>query len=342
MSKASKGPFTNNDGTDESNGGQPNSLNLGQPAASLTPEAMSQLGASETPGVAGSPGPEVGISAPADVLGSPGPEVGIVAPVIEVGSPGPEVGIIAPTDVLESPDSAPAGDSSGLGEAFSIDGLTIADDNDEPTNQKGGGATFDPRAANPDSGNIGTVLPLGTNPDGSHFFTGNRNVDAVLIGSKWGTTNLTYSFPTSGSNYSGASFDPNGVSNYHVPLGAQQQAAARAAFAQLSALTGLTFTEITETDTVHANIRISQTADADDVSAYGNFPSDTKGMAGDIWFGSNNQPYYELAFKGTWGFATMMHEIGHTMGLKHGHQDYTNSDLSFYFGTFAARSAPSR
>jgi hypothetical protein len=29
----------------------------------------------------------------------------------------------------------------------------------------------------------------------------------------------------------------------------------------------------------------------------------------------------------------MMHEIGHTMGLKHGHQDYTNSDLSFYFGT---------
>ena len=41
-----------------------------------------------------------------------------------------------------------------------------------------------------------------------------------------------------------------------------------------------------------------------------------------------------MAFKGSWGFSTMMHEIGHTMGLKHGHQDYTNSDLSFYFGTF--------
>ena len=55
--------------------------------------------------------------------------------------------------------------------------------------------------------------------------------------------------------------------------------------------------------------------------------------AGDIWFGRNNQPYYDMATDGTWGFATMMHEIGHTMGLKHGHQDYTNSDLSFYFGS---------
>ena len=71
-------------------------------------------------------------------------------------------------------------------------------------------------------------------------------------------------------------------------------------------------------------------------SAYGGFPSDTRGVAGDIWFGRNNQPYYDLAVKGTWGFATMMHEIGHTMGLKHGHQDYTNTDLSFFFGTFAA------
>jgi hypothetical protein len=75
-------------------------------------------------------------------------------------------------------------------------------------------------------------------------------------------------------------------------------------------------------------------------SAYGNFASDTKAVAGDIWFGRNNQPYYDLTGKGTWGYATMMHEIGHTMGLKHGHQDYTNSDLSGFLGTVAAFRQP--
>jgi Ca2+-binding RTX toxin-like protein len=191
---------------------------------------------------------------------------------------------------------------------------------------------LDPTGANPEGNYIGELLPLGTNPDGSRFITGNRNIDATLIGSKWGTLNLTYSFPMSGSNYNSSGYDTNGVSLYHIDLGTQQQAAARASFAQLSATTGLTFTQIADTDAVHANIRISQSADNDVASAYGNFPSDTRGLSGDIWFGRTSQPYYDLAFKGTWGYATMMHEIGHTMGLKHGHQDYTNSDLSFYFG----------
>lgn len=217
----------------------------------------------------------------------------------------------------------------GCGCAACQDFRDAAHNKDHDTSSSGGGAT----GANPEGNNLGVLLPLITNPDGSRSFTGNRNVDAVLIGSKWGTQNLTYSFPTSGTNYNGSGYDTNGVSQYQVDLGTMQQAAARAAFAQISAATGLTFTEITETDTVHANIRISQTGDNDVASAYGGFPSDTRGVAGDIWFGRNNQPFYDMAAQGSWGFATMMHEIGHTMGLKHGHQDYTNTDLSAYFGT---------
>jgi Ca2+-binding RTX toxin-like protein len=192
---------------------------------------------------------------------------------------------------------------------------------------------FDPTGANPDSGPLGELLVMGTNPDGSRFFSGNRNVDAALIGSRWTATNLTFSFPTSGSNYNGISYDTNGVSLYHIDLGTAQANAARAGFAAIQAATGLTLTEITDTDTVHANFRISQTADQDAPSAYGNFPSNTRGVAGDMWFGRTNQPYYDTAFRGTWGYSTMLHEIGHAMGLKHGHQDYTNVDLSFYFGT---------
>ncbi|MET1110864.1 MAG: M10 family metallopeptidase C-terminal domain-containing protein, partial [Allosphingosinicella sp.] len=276
------------------------------------------------------PAPEIGIGAPADGVGEPGIEIGIGAPPEVLGEPGPEIGIGAPAGHDTPPEEV---DLSSLGTWESVPELTIADDNDEPTSQKGGGAGVDPTAANFAGGNVGTVLPLGTNPDGSHFFTGNRNVDATLIGAKWDTLNLTFSFPTSGSNYNGTGLDSNGVNVYHIDLGPQQQTAARAAFAFISSVTGLTFTEITETDSVHANIRISQTADQDAPSAYGGFPSDFRGVAGDIWFGRTNQPYYDLAFKGTWGFSTMMHEIGHTMGLKHGHQDYTNLDLSAFFGT---------
>jgi Ca2+-binding RTX toxin-like protein len=266
---------------------------------------------------------------------SPAPTVGISTPAGDGGTPGFEVGISTPLEEVTL-DSTPAGDdATGLtwDSLSDVPQLNFEHEDDDVTAQKGGGASFDPRAANPSGGNIGTLLTLGTNPDGSHFFTGNRNVDATLIGSKWGTTNLTFSFPTSGTNYADYTFDSNGVNNLHLALGTQQQAAARAAFAQLSALTGLTFTEISDTDSVHANIRISQTADQEAPSAYGNFPSDTRAMAGDIWFGRTNQPYYDMAYKGTWGFSTMMHEIGHTMGLKHGHQDYTFADLSFYFGS---------
>jgi Ca2+-binding RTX toxin-like protein len=196
-----------------------------------------------------------------------------------------------------------------------------------------GGTKGNINDANPEGQNLGVLLNLSTNPDGSRSFTGNRNVDATLIGSKWGSLDLTFSFPTSGSNYNGAGYDSNGVSLYHLTLGAQQQAAARAGFAMIAAYTNLNLTEITETDTVHANFRISQSADQDVTSAYGGFPSDTRTVAGDIWFGRTNQPFYDLQHQGTWGFSTMLHEIGHTMGLKHGHQDYTNSDLSFYFGS---------
>ncbi len=276
-----------------------------------------------------------------DDLNIPAPTVGISTEVVA-----PQT---APTD-LASPDAGGGLAASLFGEAMDVVHLEIVDGCGcgacaalheqkglETGSSSGGGDGpkngVDPTGANPDGGNIGQLLTMGTNPDGSRFFSGNRNVDATLIGVKWGITNLTYSFPTSGTNYNGPTFDSNGVSNYHLDLGTQQQAAAREGFAQIMAATGLTFTEITDTDTVHANLRISQTADQDAPSAYGNFPSDTKAVAGDIWFGRTSQPYYDLAFKGTWGYSTMLHEIGHAMGLKHGHQDYTNLDLSFYFGT---------
>src|SRR6266496_902762 len=92
----------------------------------------------------------------------------------------------------------------------------------------------------------------------------------------------------------------------------------------------LSFTETTETTTTHATLRFAQTSDATLGSAHTWFPANLN-QAGDVWFGtSTGQPFYLTPAPGNWGQATVMHELGHAMGLKHGHQNYTNQDLRFF------------
>ena len=162
--------------------------------------------------------------------------------------------------------------------------------------------------------------------DARYEFSGNQDIDATLIGSKWTITNLTFSFPTSGSFYQTPYYDSGHLSGQFA-FNAQMQNAVRYALGLVAGYTNLTFTEVTESNSTHGNLRYSQTTDASLGSAEGNFPgSDT--WDGDIWFGNTNQPFYQTPNIGNWGQATIMHETGHTMGLKHGHQDYTSQDLT--------------
>ena len=160
-------------------------------------------------------------------------------------------------------------------------------------------------------------------------FSGRQDTDAVLIGSKYTVSNLTFSFPTQGKFYDDQGYPNNSEPDKLVVFNDMQQDAARYAFNLISSYTNLTFTEITETNNTHANIRMSQTNDFSVGSAYGNFPSASL-QAGDIWFGRTNQPFYLTPQPGNWGQATIMHEIGHTMGLKHGQDDYSDLDLTGY------------
>ena len=164
---------------------------------------------------------------------------------------------------------------------------------------------------------------------GTWHFSGNQDIDAVLFGSEWSITNLTYSFPTDNTHYNTPYYKPDFIAHQEV-LNPAQQAAAVYAFGLISSYTNLTFTQVTESDTVHGNIRISQTSSTQEASAEGNFPG-SDASDGDIWIGdsaSNPQPFYLTPQIGNWGQATFMHEIGHTMGLKHGHDNYTSIDLT--------------
>jgi serralysin len=213
----------------------------------------------------------------------------------------------------------------------------------------GAASASSPSGGPMDASGPGLTARLTQTTSGGHFFfSGDRDVDAVLIGSKWTGATVTFSFPTSGSFYgpAGSYYDPDFITT-HAVFTAAQQTAARYAFAQIEAFTNLDMNEITETSTVHANLRLSQNNDdADNPSAQGNFPGSDI-WDGDIWFGQNNQPFYLTPAPGNWGQATMMHEIGHSLGMKHGHDDYTSINLApFYvdgpaprFGTQAITAA---
>jgi len=162
---------------------------------------------------------------------------------------------------------------------------------------------------------------------GRYEFTGVQETDGVLIGSRWTPTTLTYSFPTSGDFYADQGYGAGAEPAELVVFNAAQQAATRYAFALISGYTNLTFVEVTESATTHADFRLSQTGLDSVGSAYANFPS-SSAQAGDVWFGMTGQPFYDTPAPGNWGQATIMHELGHALGLKHGHDDYTSYDLA--------------
>lgn len=142
--------------------------------------------------------------------------------------------------------------------------------------------------------------------------TGNAYIDGVLSGTKWGVSSLTFSFPSDKSFY-GFGY-PNGEpsSNFEA-FSDQQQDAVRAILKMYAAVANVTFTEVTESATVHGDLRYAESDKPSTAWAY--YPS-TAAAGGDAWF-NNSKNYYDYPVMGNYAFLTMLHETGHAMGLKH-------------------------
>lgn len=140
-------------------------------------------------------------------------------------------------------------------------------------------------------------------------------IDGVIEGTAWDASALTFSFPSAASNYGGSGYgfgelDPTSLFS---ECSATQKARIREVMAWYAEVINVTFTEMTETDTEHADIRFGNTNDITSAHAY--YPSLAK-PGGDVWFGTGAR----TPAVGNFSYQTIIHEVGHALGLKHSHE----------------------
>ena len=146
--------------------------------------------------------------------------------------------------------------------------------------------------------------------------SGDNRIDPLLddgayrfnVGSPVGTAvTVTFSFPASvPSSYSGE--DVLGWK----PFSEQQQAATRAILGQLQQETKITFQEVAESASNTGTMRFSNNTQASS-SGYALLPNSTQSENdADTWIAIGSDTNVE---RGTFAWGTLVHEIGHAVGL---------------------------
>ena len=171
-------------------------------------------------------------------------------------------------------------------------------------------------------------MPTAVNPTGLQF------IDGLLWGYKWDFTNLLYSFPTTPNDYVYA----QGIFEFEA-MNATQISSLTKAIQMYDEVCGITLTLTNQLGA--GNIRFGEATSLNYVNpvpfdpnwhfpgqgqtapgtAEGNPPDPVLvpvNAQGDVWF---NHEFYNAPPIGSFFYAGgLIHEIGHTLGLKHGHQ----------------------
>lgn len=139
-----------------------------------------------------------------------------------------------------------------------------------------------------------------------------RNIGALLSGDRWPVLSLSYSFPNSALDYSYRGLGH--VRDSFRPVTAEFAAAARAAFDMYEGFSGLRFNEMTGAQDSAATLMFGRSSGAQTAFSYFPYRGDE---GGDMWF---NLQDFNNPVAGSYAWATVLHEIGHALGLKHGHE----------------------
>ena len=150
----------------------------------------------------------------------------------------------------------------------------------------------------------------------TYSLTGDPYIDGLLGDAKWAVTDFTYSTPSKSSYYGTNYGDGEPGDNFNA-LNTTQKSVVDASLAMYASVSYLTFSEITETSSSHADLRFAMSDKPATAWAY--FPS-TAAEGGDAWF-NNSSGHYDNPTKGNYAYLTFLHEAGHALGLEHPHTD---------------------
>lgn len=160
----------------------------------------------------------------------------------------------------------------------------------------------------------------------SVFRSGDPRVDGLLSGLAWAGGRISVSFPDTGADYGSgyrSDFDRDGRSapaDGFARLSPAQVTAARLALDPAGTVSdgfsvaGFTNLRIDDAGAGSGagDVRVANASDA--ATAYAYLPG--AGVGGDVWFGGTGR----APRVGNFDHATVLHELGHALGLKHPHE----------------------